>query len=298
MSTSREIAVRPAQEVVGGFDNQSSFGFLEKAAKQLASSQLIPVAFQNKVADCMIIIEMSQRTGFPAMMVAQNIYIVYGKPGWSSQFIIALINARAGLGRLQYRTTGTGPNRECVAWTKHPETGDVLESPPITIAMATAEGWVSKNGSKWKTMPELMLRYRAATLFGRLYCPELLMGLKSDDELEDITAAQQAEVDTMKEAKATVVKSLAPEVVERLTKQTEVIVAPGAPVIGHYQSIIEKELSKDVAFDDFRTFLEQTKRMADTSALSSWIDIPDAVAEALAKDPKAMQQCATQYGNI
>src|SRR5690606_28728464 len=52
--------------------------------------------------------------------------------------------------------------------------------------MAHAEGWVSKNGSKWKTMPELMIRYRAAAFFGRLYAPEITMGMHTQEEVMDI----------------------------------------------------------------------------------------------------------------
>ena len=52
--------------------------------------------------------------------------------------------------------------------------------------MAKAEGWVDKSGSKWKTMPELMMRYRAAAFFGRLYAPEITMGMHSVEEIVDI----------------------------------------------------------------------------------------------------------------
>ena len=52
--------------------------------------------------------------------------------------------------------------------------------------MAKEEGWSTKAGSKWKTMPELMLRYRSATFFGRLYAPEILMGMHSADEVQDV----------------------------------------------------------------------------------------------------------------
>jgi hypothetical protein len=57
----------------------------------------------------------------------------------------------------------------------------------VDMAMAKAEGWIDKTGSKWKTMPQLMLRYRAATFFGRVYCPEILMGMHTEEEVEDFT---------------------------------------------------------------------------------------------------------------
>jgi hypothetical protein len=56
------------------------------------------------------------------------------------------------------------------------------------MEMAKLEGWLDKPGSKWKTMPELMLKYRAAAFFGRLYAPEIMMGLYSADEVVDIAA--------------------------------------------------------------------------------------------------------------
>ena len=55
----------------------------------------------------------------------------------------------------------------------------------MDMEMAKAEGWLSKNGSKWKTMPQLMLRYRAASFFSSLNCPELTMGLYTKEEMQD-----------------------------------------------------------------------------------------------------------------
>lgn len=45
----------------------------------------------------------------------------------------------------------------------------LVESSKISMEMAVKEGWYTKNGSKWKTMPEQMLRYRVASFFGRVY---------------------------------------------------------------------------------------------------------------------------------
>ena len=46
--------------------------------------------------------------------------------------------------------------------------GDRIEGPTVTIAMAKAEGWYGRSGSKWPTMPDLMLSYRSAAFFGTL----------------------------------------------------------------------------------------------------------------------------------
>ena len=52
------------------------------------------------------------------------------------------------------------------------------------MRMARQEGW-TKN-SKYSSMPELMLRNRAATFFGRQYIPDLLLGVQTSEEVIDI----------------------------------------------------------------------------------------------------------------
>jgi hypothetical protein len=58
--------------------------------------------------------------------------------------------------------------------------------------MAEKEGWLKKNGSKWQTMPQVMLRYRAASFFARMNCPELSIGLYSKEELDDFTPIKKS----------------------------------------------------------------------------------------------------------
>jgi len=172
--------------VQAGFGNADSFELLQRQAKLLASSELVPKEFQNKLANCVIALEMANRIGASPMAVLQNLYIVHGKPSWSSQFIIAALNSTGAFSPLRFSISGDGEKKTCVAWAVEKETGERLESPPVSIEMAKREGWLSKSGSKWQTMPELMLRYRAATFFGRLYAPQILMGMRTMEETQDI----------------------------------------------------------------------------------------------------------------
>lgn len=59
--------------------------------------------------------------------------------------------------------------------------------------MINAEGWASKNGSKWKTMPDQMFIYRAAAFWQRAYAPELGMGLITTEELGDVIDVRQTQ---------------------------------------------------------------------------------------------------------
>jgi hypothetical protein len=180
---SNELAIPPDTQI-------QTFELVQRQAKALSMSSLVPDNFKNNIPNCIIALEMASRMNASPMAVMQNIYIVHGKPSWSSQFIISCINSCGKFSPLRFEMIGEGDDATCFARAEDVATGHRIEGPPVSIAMAKKEGWFSKNGSKWQTMPELMLRYRAATFFGRLYCPEMLMGMHTRDEIEDMKPAQ------------------------------------------------------------------------------------------------------------
>lgn len=184
-SNTKAIAVAtPQTKELSAFASSSSFETAQRMAKALASSDLVPQTYKGNLANCIVALEVSQRTGSSALAVMQNLNIIHGRPSWSSQYVIAALNSCGRFSPLRFKMEGEGKTRTCVAWTTDRD-GEILEGPMISMAMADAEGWTTKSGSKWKTMPELMLRYRAASFFGKLYAPEILMGMKSEDEVID-----------------------------------------------------------------------------------------------------------------
>lgn len=171
------------------FGTVASFEAAQRIGKMLSTSSLVPDTYKGdgNIGNCVIALEMANRIGMNVISVMQNMYIVHGRPAWSSQFLISCINASGKFTPLRYEISGE-PDKDswgCRAWAVD-RSGEKLVGPLVTIEMARLEGWYSKNGSKWKTMPELMLRYRAATLFARLYSPELTMGIMTADEVEDV----------------------------------------------------------------------------------------------------------------
>lgn len=183
-----ETNIAPVEaQTISIFTDIKAFENAQRMVKPLADSALVPDTFRGKIGDCMIALEMANRTGASPLSIMQNMYIVHGKPAWSSQFLIAAINACGKFSPLRYTQTGEKGKDSfgMLAWA-YDRTGEKLEGPEVTIEMAKKEGWYTKNGSKWPTMPELMLRYRAATFFARLYCPEISMGMQTADEVSDI----------------------------------------------------------------------------------------------------------------
>lgn len=171
---------------VASFADSKSFEHAQRVAKMLSASNLIPKDYQGNIQNTMIALEMANRIGASPLMVMQNLYVINGRPSWSSTFIIAALNASKRFSPIRFETGGEGEDYGCVAYATDPVTKEKLDGPRITIKMATAEGWLSKPGSKWKTMPELMIRYRAAAFFGRLYAPDIMMGMQTAEEAIDI----------------------------------------------------------------------------------------------------------------
>ena len=164
-------------------NNTEKFELVQRQAKALSLSTMIPKDYQNNIPNTLVALEMAQRIGASPLMVMQNLHIIHGRPSWSSTFVIAALNACGRFSAMRFEMDG---DDKCRAVATERETNHVLEGPWVTMQMAKEEGWLSKAGSKWKTMPELMMRYRAAAFFGRLYAPEIMMGMHTEFEVQDM----------------------------------------------------------------------------------------------------------------
>lgn len=178
-----------------GFDSLQGFELMQRAAKAFAASTLVPQQYQGNLPNCIIALEMANRMGASPLMVAQNLYIVHGRPGWSSQFLIASFNQCGRFSAIRYEWAGEKGKDTwaCRAWAIEKDTKDRIEGPWVSMRMAKEEGWYDKKGSKWQTLPELMLMYRAAGFMVRTHAPEIAMGLQSEDEIHDVYDAAPVE---------------------------------------------------------------------------------------------------------
>lgn len=152
----------------------------------LSASTLIPKEFQGNMANCAIALNIASRLKADPFMVLQNIDIIHGRPSFRASFLIAMVNASGRFSPLKFRITGEGQGKACVAYATELATGETIEGPEVSIAMAKAEGWSTKSGSKWITLPELMLRYRSAAFFARIYAPDITLGMQTSEEIEDV----------------------------------------------------------------------------------------------------------------
>lgn len=221
------------------FFNPQHLATMQRVGKMFANSELVPDMYkisdsnpeEKAIANCVVAIEIATRIGASPLMIMQNMVPIYGKPSWSSKFLISTVNTCGRFESLKFKfeelgelknfkykeyvsewvpgqngkkykkstqveKTLEGPvkNTQCIAYTTAKGSKDILESSPVSVELAINEGWYTKSGSKWVTMTRQMLMYRAASFWTSTYAPELSMGMKTEDEVRDIVDIEYEDV--------------------------------------------------------------------------------------------------------
>lgn len=210
MSDNNMQLVTTQQSSLQVFQSADNFAHGQRMAQALSSSSLVPESFRGNMPNCLIALELSGRLGASPFMIMQNLDIIEGKPSLNSKYAIAAANncgrftpirwkmRDLGMKEVEYtfwdgpkgsRTKKTGKlkiqNKGWKAYATDINTKEVLEGPEVTLEMAVLEGWYTKAGSKWVTMPDMMGQYRSAKFFVNMYAPEVLMGFPTTDEILD-----------------------------------------------------------------------------------------------------------------
>ena len=184
-------AITNAEPQNGALDiwsNPEAMNVAKKNAVTLSNSGLVPQNYQGNPSNCLIALDMANRMGVSPLFVMQNLYIVKGKPSWSGQACMSLIRNNPDFTDVEpvyFGEKGTD-GRGCYIKATMLQSGKTITGTEVTLGMAKAEGWT--NNPKWRNMPDLMLGYRAAAFFARIYCPNALMGFQTSEEVEDVGA--------------------------------------------------------------------------------------------------------------
>jgi len=183
----------PPQVTNNIFSNMQLFEDTWRMAKCLSTSELVPDTFRNKPENCLIAIDIARRMDLPPLSVMKAMFFVHGKWGWESKFKIGCFNQSGRFSPLRYEDIGE-PNTDGYGKRAYAtdNRGEICRGPAVTIAMAKKEGWLTKNGSKWQTMPELMLMYRSASMMIDVYDPSISMGFNTVDEIYDVSGGQSS----------------------------------------------------------------------------------------------------------
>lgn len=176
------------------FGGGDAFSDSQRVAKALTQSTLVPKEYQGNISNALVALDMAQRMQMNPLMVMQNLHIIHGRPAWSSKAMIAMFNQSGRFSAIGYKFVGDKGSDDygCYATAKDLQSGEMVEGPTVTMGIAKAEGWLGKKGSKWKIMPDLMLRYRAGSWLVNTVAPDISFGLNTVEEVNDIRGFDNA----------------------------------------------------------------------------------------------------------
>jgi len=183
-------------QVANIMTNTQALNQIHKISKFYAASTMVPENYQGNHANCFLACELSSRMNVSPVLVMQNLYIVRGKPSWSGQACKALIDGCGRFSESEFVFVGEQGKDDwgCFLQARNNKTGKIVKGTTVTWSMVKSEGWLNKSGSKWATMPELMIKYRAAAFFARTECPEVLMGYQTAEEIEDVVKPEPEKI--------------------------------------------------------------------------------------------------------
>jgi hypothetical protein len=190
---------------------------LYRVAKAFSMSGMVPQHFQGKPEACLVALMYAEQLGEHPMLMFQEISVISGRPNTSARFAISRAN-KSGLlqGPITWKIKGTGDALEVTATAVTRQTGEVITA-MVSMKEAIADGWT--RNSKYKSMPEQMLRWRSATRLINLYIPEVLSGLGVKEEAEvqrvQVTEAPAASGDTIADLNRQITAQAQPEAAQQ-----------------------------------------------------------------------------------
>ena len=329
MSNQLQVAT-PQQQPLSAFSSENAFVSVQRMAKALASSTLVPDSYRGEanLGNCIIALELSQRIGASVMAVMQSMVPIHGKPTWSAAFLIATVNSCGRFSPMRFRWVGKegADDWGCRAYAVEREGNLELVGALVTIAMAKAEGWYSKNGSKWKTMPEQMLQYRAAAFWTRAYAPEIALGMHTAEEIHDTPEAQQVVKPVVmdvtptppepkprkvkKEPEAVVVQEPAPVRVEPEPEPTPTapepvpapepapapVPAPVAPPASNVETVEGTLLSIGLTYEQLVAMATELSWWPNPEAYPTAADLPEELANWVIRNRRGIARQAAKGG--
>lgn len=176
--------ITPSVGLIGGqgIFNLATLERYTQLATLLAQSTVIPQQFQGSPANILVALDVADRANVSPLMVMQNLFFVDGQPCFTGKYCVAAINRKYK--DVNYAFSGDDDAYGCCVVAIHND--KELRGSTITVGLAKVEGWWDKPGSKWATMTDQMLRYRAASFFAKAFAPEVLMGMLTIEEVLDI----------------------------------------------------------------------------------------------------------------
>ncbi|EIN5302024.1 recombinase RecT [Salmonella enterica] len=213
MSTSIATTDNQTQKIdnVSILTNGELFNRLRTLSEVMANSgNFVPAHFRGKPDSCMAVVMQAARWGMDPFAVAQKTFIVgdSGVLGYEAQLVNAVVNSMAPtkdrihfewfgaweniVGRFVEKTSTKGNKYIAPGWSLADEKGVGVrvfatlkgESEPRELILMLSQAQV-RNSTLWASDPRQQLAYLAVKRWARLYCPDVILGVYTADEIEE-----------------------------------------------------------------------------------------------------------------
>ncbi|MEB1034168.1 RecT family recombinase [Citrobacter freundii] len=211
------------------FDSQYLNAISAFAQMMSQGSATVPRHLQGNAADCMAVAMQAAQWQMNPFAVAQKTHLINGVLGYEAQLVNAVIS-RSGVLASRFEYEWYGPWEKVIGkfnikkgekgeyrvpgWTMADEEGIGIiikarlkgEDQPRELDLLLAQARV-RNSTLWADDPRQQLAYLAVKRWARLFCPDVILGVYTPDELDEreekiINLAQSTQNITMQDINA------------------------------------------------------------------------------------------------
>ncbi len=160
-----------------------TFGELMEFARIASRSGMVPNSFTGKPEAIVIACQMGAELGLAPMQSLQNIAVINGRPSVWGDALLALVRSSPICDDVVEVIEGTGDNRVAICTATRKGKKPVIGR--FSVHDAQKAGLWTKTGP-WKQYPERMLQMRARGFALRDAFPDVLRGLITAEEAQDM----------------------------------------------------------------------------------------------------------------
>lgn len=211
----------------------STMGELKERAEIFSKSPLLPTALRNKPFDVLIILQIGAELGLPPMQAIDGIHVIQGKPSISPQLGLSL--AQSKLPGFFVKYNEISETKASVTMGRDRAYPDEAYTSVWDLERAKKLGVLDKDN--WKKQPGTMLKWRAIGECLRTVCPDVMKGLYTDVELEDIRPNPSDKLTRVQET----LSKLKPETREvevEVTNAPQTTQEPGGDTFDDFQGVV------------------------------------------------------------
>lgn len=175
------------------------FEQMQRAAGLMARSPLVPdhlkgETFEVSVANCFLVVNQAIKWKMDPLAVAQATYVLHGKLGYEGKLVAAALQSCLGIRLYPYWTGAPGTPEYKITLRDKPEGEKTNREVTGTVAQWQTREKSGAVNQSWLKQPDDMLLYRATRQWARRYAPEVILGVLTDDEIEEIAARKARDV--------------------------------------------------------------------------------------------------------